>query len=226
MRLPRSSSTTSPACAPRDPDVHHLSRVLAPSSRRDRRRIRRPRFMAAVHVTRVRRPGSSRQETFARLQRAARGVTVAFAPVKGDRPEWVVQKLAEIGVDRVVVLRAARSVVLWDGARADRAIERLSKVAEQAAAQSRRAWIPAVEGVTSLLDFARAGPVVLAERGGGADRGRVRRCASGPKGAGPKRSSPSLRGWSGSATGCFAPRRRPSLPARSVCALRDRGCSQ
>ena len=29
-------------------------------------------------------------------------ITVAFAPVKGDRPEWVVQKLTELGVDRIV----------------------------------------------------------------------------------------------------------------------------
>ncbi len=33
-------------------------------------------------------------------------VTVAFAPAKGDRPEWVVQKLTEVGVDRIV--RAGR----------------------------------------------------------------------------------------------------------------------
>ena len=32
-------------------------------------------------------------------------VTVAFAPTKGDRPEWVTQKLTELGVDRIVPLR-------------------------------------------------------------------------------------------------------------------------
>ena len=43
------------------------------------------------------------------------GLTVAFAPAKGDRPEWVVQKLTELGIDRIVPLAAARSVVRWDG---------------------------------------------------------------------------------------------------------------
>ncbi|MFM7062011.1 MAG: RsmE family RNA methyltransferase, partial [Actinomycetes bacterium] len=38
-------------------------------------------------------------------------LTVAFAPVKGDRPELVVQKLTEVGVDRIVPLVTARSVV-------------------------------------------------------------------------------------------------------------------
>ena len=40
---------------------------------------------------------------------------MAFAPAKGDRPEWVVQKLTELGIDRIVPLAAARSVVRWDG---------------------------------------------------------------------------------------------------------------
>ena len=36
--------------------------------------------------------------------------------MKGDRPEWAVQKLAELGVDRVVILHSDRSVVRWDPA--------------------------------------------------------------------------------------------------------------
>src|SRR5438128_591438 len=38
-------------------------------------------------------------------------VAVAFALVKGERPEWIVQKLSEVGVDRIVPFAAARSVV-------------------------------------------------------------------------------------------------------------------
>ena len=45
-------------------------------------------------------------------------VTVAFVPAKGDRPEWVVQKLTELGVDRIVPIRSRRSVVRWEGDRA------------------------------------------------------------------------------------------------------------
>jgi 16S rRNA (uracil1498-N3)-methyltransferase len=77
-------------------------------------------------------------------------VTVAFAPVKGDRPEWVVQKLTELGVDRIVPVRAVRSVVRWEGERGDRVVDRLRRVAHQAAAQSRRPWLPEVAGVTTL----------------------------------------------------------------------------
>jgi 16S rRNA (uracil1498-N3)-methyltransferase len=43
-------------------------------------------------------------------------ITVAFGLVKGERPELVVQKLTELGVDRIVPFAAERSVVRWDGA--------------------------------------------------------------------------------------------------------------
>ncbi|NDC91406.1 MAG: RsmE family RNA methyltransferase [Acidimicrobiia bacterium] len=42
-------------------------------------------------------------------------LTIAFSVVKGDRPEWTVQKLTEIGIDEIIVLApTTRSVVRWD----------------------------------------------------------------------------------------------------------------
>jgi len=81
-------------------------------------------------------------------------LTVAFAPVKGDRPEWVVQKLTELGIDRIVLLVTARSVVRWDGDRADKAAGRLRRVAAEAAGQSRRVWLPDVIGPCDLSALA------------------------------------------------------------------------
>ena len=80
-------------------------------------------------------------------------LTVAFAPVKGDRPEWVVQKLTEVGIDRIVPLVTERSVVRWDGSRADRNVERLRRIAREAAAQCRRTFLPEVSAVTTLADL-------------------------------------------------------------------------
>ena len=71
--------------------------------------------MATVQLTRARPLGSSPPGRPPTSNVQLPEVTVAFAPVKGDRPEWVVQKLVEIGVDRIVVLRSARSVVVWEG---------------------------------------------------------------------------------------------------------------
>jgi 16S rRNA (uracil1498-N3)-methyltransferase len=95
-------------------------------------------------------------------------LTIAFAPVKGDRPEWVVQKATELGVDRIVVLHAERSVVRWEGERAARHIARLQKVAREAAMQSRRCHLPEVEGVLELSDVAALHGVVRADLGGDA----------------------------------------------------------
>lgn len=92
-------------------------------------------------------------------------LTVAFVPAKGDRPEWVVQKLTELGVDRIVPLTSERSVVRWEGQRADRGVDRLRKVARQAAAQSRRCWLPEVSGVRPFEWVSSAGGW-LAELGG------------------------------------------------------------
>ena len=76
-------------------------------------------------------------------------VTIGFAIPKGDRPEWIVQKLTEIGVDRIILLHAGHSVVRWEPSRAAKNLERLTKVARQAAMQSRR--VRRVELVGPLL---------------------------------------------------------------------------
>ncbi|MCC5951315.1 MAG: 16S rRNA (uracil(1498)-N(3))-methyltransferase [Acidimicrobiia bacterium] len=77
-------------------------------------------------------------------------VRVAFAPVKGDRTEWAVAKLTEVGVDEIVVVATARSVVRWDTARAARHGERLQRVLREAAMQSRRTWMPDLRILTDL----------------------------------------------------------------------------
>lgn len=74
----------------------------------------------------------------------APSVTVGFALTKGDRPEWVTQKLTEVGVDVIVPFSAERSVVRWDDEKAARQHQRLGRVAREAAMQSRRVWLPTV----------------------------------------------------------------------------------
>jgi 16S rRNA (uracil1498-N3)-methyltransferase len=94
-------------------------------------------------------------------------VAIAFALVKGSKPELVVQKLTELGVDRIRPFVAARSVVRWDPDRADAARVRLRRVAREAAMQSRRAWSPAVEAVAGFAEVAALAGACRADRGGG-----------------------------------------------------------
>ena len=92
-------------------------------------------------------------------------LTVAFALVKGDKPELVVQKLTELGIDRIVPFRAERSVVRWDDAKAGKAVARLRAVAASAAAQCHRPWLPEVTEVADLAALVGQG-AALADRDG------------------------------------------------------------
>lgn len=83
-------------------------------------------------------------------------VTIGFSLVKGERPELVVQKLTELGVDRILPLAAARSVVRWDPERALRGVVRLRQVAREAAMQARRARLPEVADLATVVAAAQA----------------------------------------------------------------------
>lgn len=152
-------------------------------------------------------------------------VTIGFVPVKGDRPEWVVQKLTEIGVDRVVVLRSSRSVVRWEGDRAVAAVERLKKVAKEAAAQSRRVWVPEVSGVRSLEEFSQLGPIILAERGGDAMSVDHPICV-GPEGGWTDSELALCEGTVNLGDGILRSETAAVVAAALSCALRDRGFSE
>lgn len=77
-------------------------------------------------------------------------LTVAFAPTKGERPEWAVAKLTELGVDRIIPLVTARSVVRWDEQRSQRHHERWNQIARQAAMQSRRMRLPVIDNPSDV----------------------------------------------------------------------------
>ena len=103
-----------------------------------------------------------------RVPRPQPRVTVAFAVVKGERPEWAVQKLTEIGVDRIVPLQTSRSVVRWPPGETSPQLARLRRVAREAAVQSRRVWLPVVEGVAPFDAVAAEAGAALAHPGGSA----------------------------------------------------------
>lgn len=94
--------------------------------------------------------------------------TIAAAIPKGDRAEWMVQKLTEVGVSEIVLLHCARSVVRWEGERGAKQLARLQRVAREAAMQSRRVWLPVVRGPVPFAEAAALPGAVLAEPDGAA----------------------------------------------------------
>jgi 16S rRNA (uracil1498-N3)-methyltransferase len=108
-------------------------------------------------------------------------VEVWSAIPKGDRPEWIVQKLTELGVARIGFVHCARSVVRWDAARAERQMDRLRRVAREAAMQSRRVWLPEMVGPLALTDLDPTA-LAFADPEGAPLAAPVRRVVIGPEG--------------------------------------------
>ena len=92
-------------------------------------------------------------------------VAVGFAVLKGGRSETVVQKLTELGVDRIAPFVAERSVVRWDEARAGRQVERWRRVAREAVMQCRRLWLPQVEPLRAFGELDLAGAALAVSVG-------------------------------------------------------------
>lgn len=74
-------------------------------------------------------------------------LTVAAAVPKGDRADWMVEKLSELGVDRFIPLATARSVVLPTG---KSKTERWQRIAVESAKQSRRSGVMEIAPLTPL----------------------------------------------------------------------------
>lgn len=75
-------------------------------------------------------------------------ITVAVAPTKHlDRMEWLVEKLVEIGVNRIVPVKCMRSE------RKEIKVERLEKIAVSAMKQSLKAVLPTIDEMMPLPKF-------------------------------------------------------------------------
>jgi 16S rRNA (uracil1498-N3)-methyltransferase len=93
--------------------------------------------------------------------------------------------LTELGIDRIVPLLSERGVVRWTGERGKATVERLRRVTREAAAQSRRVWLPEVCDTMRFADLptlGEPGEVVLAQLSGDRPTASQRVVAVGPEG--------------------------------------------
>ncbi len=100
------------------------------------------------------------------MPRPQPALTVGVALTKGARLEVAVQKLTELGIERIVPFVAARSVLRWDGERAEHHRRRLGRIAREAAMQSRRAHLPVLEELSDPPTLAGRPGAALCQRGG------------------------------------------------------------
>jgi 16S rRNA (uracil1498-N3)-methyltransferase len=149
-------------------DAHHLARV---------RRLRCGERVTAADGTGRWRPYRVTSESGASMTLERDGsmrmeptleprLSVAFTLTKGEKPETVVARLTELGVDEIMPITSRRSLVRWDAARAQTATERFERVAREAAMQCRRARLPSVRDPMAMEQLAGTPGLVLAHPGG------------------------------------------------------------
>jgi len=161
-----------------DEDDHHLRRVL---------RIRDSDVITVTDgtggwVTARLDAGGLRLESDPIVEPPPRRAAVLCAVPKGDRAEWMVQKLTEVGATSIGFIDCARSIVHWDEERGRRQVERLRRIAREAAMQSRRLWLPEVLEVMPIAEAARNTCCAIAEPNGADDLVEVDAVLVGPEG--------------------------------------------
>jgi 16S rRNA (uracil1498-N3)-methyltransferase len=123
---------------------------------------------ASARIVELRRPGTRYQVDSVVWpdREPPTHLTVGLALLRGERFEYAIQKLTEIGVARIVPLRAERCVVSFDDFGAwERRRERYERIAREAAEQCERVTLPDIEAPTSLAEFlSTRSAIVLVER--------------------------------------------------------------
>lgn len=184
--LVSSASIGEPVLALDDDEAHHLRRVLrlrpgAAVTATDGQGSWVPAELAVghggqaeLHVTGEPQPGEH-----------SSALELAVTIPKGDRLDWMVQKVTELGAAQLVLLHADHSVVRWPPERIDRHLARAQRVADEALRQSRRTWrlvvAPPIAAVDYLTGDGDLAPVI-AEPGGRPLNPGDQRVVVGPEG--------------------------------------------
>ncbi|MGC1418706.1 MAG: RsmE family RNA methyltransferase [Acidimicrobiales bacterium] len=106
--------------------------------------------------------------------------TIYLAPLKGDRSEWAVAKVTELGVARIVPLVSERVIVRFKGEARDKTVTRWRRIAHEASGQCRRTYDVVVEDPVDVADV--PSDVGLADFDGDGDWTGVTSVAIGPEG--------------------------------------------
>jgi 16S rRNA (uracil1498-N3)-methyltransferase len=131
------------------PDAHHLTRVLRVEAGQqfeisDNRAV----YLAEVESARKDLVSFSVLETMLSPEPAVR-TTLLAALIRFERFEWIIEKATELGVARIIPVRAERSERGLDRA-AGKRLPRWNRIAREASEQSRRAHLPEIEAPAEL----------------------------------------------------------------------------
>ena len=80
-------------------------------------------------------------------------VTIASGFPKGDKLEFITQKVTELGASQIWAFPADWSVAKWDGKKLGKKVKKLEKIALGAAEQSKRNLVPSITLFEKKSDF-------------------------------------------------------------------------
>lgn len=141
--------TITPGATPLDAEQSHHARVVLRLGEGDEVELFDQAGMVARGVIRELTPLVVVDVTHIEAAIAIQQIVVASAVPKGDRADWMVEKLSELGVARFVPLRTARSVVHPEGAKLDR----WRRIGTESAKQCKRAGLMQIDSLTPLGAF-------------------------------------------------------------------------
>lgn len=89
-------------------------------------------------------------------------VTIASGFPKGDKLEFITQKVTELGASQIWAFPADWSVAKWDGKKLSKKVEKLEKIALGAAEQSKRNLVPSEKKADFLAQLDQFDRIVVA----------------------------------------------------------------
>ena len=161
-----------------DRDAHHLLRVLR---LRDGERVVAFDGAGAWRMCAIAAGTLEPTAGIVHEDAVAAPVAVWLPALKGDRAEWAVQKLTELGVDEIGLLTCERATARLSAEAAGRVLARWRRVAREAACQSRRVRLPVLTGPLDVPSAAGTG-ARRCDLEGTADLSGSRALAVGPEG--------------------------------------------
>lgn len=99
-------------------------------------------------------------ESLAMNNEAAVDVWIAQSLPKADKMETVIQRCTELGAARFIPFTSQRTIVKYNDKKEGRRLERWHKIAKEAAEQSHRNRIPAIDGPRSWKELLKLVPDV------------------------------------------------------------------
>lgn len=142
-------------------DFHHITRVMRMELGEEIIAVNQDGVSAIVEITEITSDAviGTVIEWMDEEKELPTKVAIVSGLPKGDKLEYIVQKGTELGATEFIPFIAARSVVKWDDKKASKKIERLQKIAKEAAEQSHRSTMPTVHEpmtITKLIQYAES----------------------------------------------------------------------